>query len=92
MSLPGALKPPASPEPAEHVFEVRFRDKGGKTTIRAAYAQHGATAAHAATASAVHPDTPVVLKDADNKIVFLAPSSVILSVTRKGKHPAGTAL
>ena len=75
----------------EHVFEIKFR-KGGKTSVRAAYAQHGATAAHAATPGAATADTPVVLKDADNKIVFLAPTSVIQSVTRAGRHPAGAAL
>ena len=77
-------------DPGEYVFDVKFR-KGGKVTLRAAYVQYGATAAQQATPAAATPDTPVTLKDADGKILFLAPSAVILSVTRKGQHPAGSA-
>jgi hypothetical protein len=74
----------------EYAWDIRFR-KSGKTTIRAAYVQHGTSSAERAVAAVATPDTPVVLKDAAHQIVFLAPSSVILSVTRRGRHPAGSA-
>lgn len=82
------------PDPSpmtEYAWDIRFR-KNGKTVIRAAYIQHGTTAAAQATPAASTPDTPVVLKDASHQIVFLAPSSVIRSVIRMGPHPAGSGL